>query len=94
VNKRKPLHVKGHAVKGDGIEWKQTEMLDMKMQIVFRRKLCHRETLHAEKRNLKKCLTCIGTVAAVCITSYNIKKKGYSAITHCSSHTNYIPQNH
>jgi len=47
------LHVKGHAVKGDGIEWKETEMLDMKMLIVFRGKLCHRETLHAEKRNLK-----------------------------------------
>jgi len=50
-NKRKPLHVKGHAVKGDGIKRKEEEMLDTKMQIVFRGKLCHRETLHVEKRN-------------------------------------------
>ena len=27
LNKRKPLHVKGHAVKGEGVEWKETEML-------------------------------------------------------------------
>jgi hypothetical protein len=51
LNKRKPLHVKGHAVKGDGREWKEKEMLDMKMQIVFREKLRHRETLHAGKGN-------------------------------------------
>jgi hypothetical protein len=99
VQKKFTIHhrcmLKGHEIQQTTENGKRQRRYDTKMQIVFKGKLCHRETLHAEKRNLKNCLTRLRTVSAVCITWYNIKKRNAAMRSHSVVlKKSYFPQNH